>query len=131
MSARLVLIRDTQDEYATLGRLSVDGNALCHTLERPWMDNRRRISCIPAGVYNGAVQPSPRFKRDLPELLDVPDRDQILFHTGNTVHDTEGCILVGLERADYEPRIMQSRAALSALLAALGGEPFTLEVRGA
>jgi len=125
----LELVRDKQDEWATLGRLFVDGEYLCRTLERPWLNNQRSVSCIPLGIYKGAIQPSPRFQRDLPELLDVPGRSQILFHAGNTPEDTEGCILVGMERAEYEPRILQSRAALAKLMDALAGEAFTLEVR--
>lgn len=129
MPKRLELIRDKQDDIATQGRLFLDGEYLCRTLERPWVDNKRGISCIPLGEYHGAVQPSPRFHRDLPELLDVPGRTQILIHAGNTPEDTEGCILVGMERHDYEPRIMQSRSALASLLEKLGGEAFTLTVK--
>lgn len=129
MGKHLELVRDKQDEWATLGRLFVDCEYLCRTLERPWLNNQRSVSCIPLGTYKGAIQPSPRFRRDLPELLDVPGRSQILFHAGNTPEDTEGCILVGLERAEYEPRILQSRAALAKLMGALAGEDFTLEVR--
>ena len=129
MGKHLELVRDKQDEWATLGRLFVDGEYLCRTLERPWLNNQRSVSCIPTGAYHGAIQPSPRFRRDLPELLDVPGRSQILFHAGNTPEDTEGCILVGMERAEYEPRILQSRAALAKLMDALAGEDFTLEVR--
>lgn len=130
MPKHLDLIRDKQDDIATQGRLFLDGEYLCRTLERPWVDNKRGISCIPLGEYYGAVQPSPRFQRDLPELLDVPGRTQILIHAGNTPEDTEGCILVGLERHDYEPRIMQSRAALARLMGELGGEDFILRIRG-
>lgn len=131
MGKRLELIRDKQDEWATLGRLFVAGVYLCRTLERPWLNNQRSVSCIPTGTYHGAIQHSPRFQRDLPELLDVPGRSQILFHAGNTPEDTEGCILVGLERAEHEPRIMQSRAALAKLMDALDGESFVLEVKEA
>lgn len=125
----LTLTRDRRSEWATLGRLSIDGEPICHTLERPWLDNKRRVSCIPAGNYIGAVQPSPRFRANLPELLDVPGRDQILIHAGNTADDTEGCILVGLERHDHEDRIMQSRAALASVMERLAGsDGFTLTV---
>jgi hypothetical protein len=131
MSVTLTLIRDTQDEWATLGKLSIDGQHLCHTLERPWLDNKPRVSCIPVGTYHGAIQPSPHFQRDLPELLDVPGRSEILIHVGNTVDDSAGCILVGLERADHEMRLYQSRAALSVLLANIEGhDGFTLTIIG-
>jgi hypothetical protein len=125
----LTIIRDRRSEWATLGRMSIDGEIVCHTLERPWLDNKRRVSCIPAGSYHGAIQHSPRFQRDLPELLDVPGRSQILIHAGNTADDTEGCILVGMERHDHEDRIMQSRPALALVLERLAGcAGFTLTV---
>ena len=114
----LELVRDKQDEWATLGRLFVDCEYLCRTLERPWLNNQRSVSCIPLGTYKGAIQPSPRFRRDLPELLDVPGRSQILFHAGNTPEDTEGCILVGRKRVN-ENRIGESRLAVAALERAL------------
>lgn len=128
----LTLTRDRRSEWATLGRLSVDGEPVCHTLERPWLDNKRRVSCIPVGEYTGAVQFSPRFQTWLPELLDVPGRDQILIHAGNTADDTEGCILVGMERHDHEDRIMQSRSALALVSKMLTGcDGFTLTVEEA
>ncbi|MDY0308163.1 MAG: DUF5675 family protein, partial [Desulfovibrionaceae bacterium] len=102
----------------------------CFTLERPWLNNQRRVSCIPAGTYKGRVLPSPRFGIDLPELLDVPGRDQILIHPGNTIDDTEGCILIGLDRDESEPRIMRSRKALAALFEAIGdAREFWVNVR--
>ena len=38
---------------------------------------------------------SPKFKRLLPRLLNVPGFDGILIHRGNTDKDTSGCILIG------------------------------------
>ena len=116
MIANLTLIRDFQDEKATLGRLLFNDVPVCYTLERPWLDNQTKISCIPLGTYQGQVQPSPHFNRDLPELLDVPGRSQILMHVGNTTKDTLGCILLGLSRNIEDHSIGQSRAATQALL---------------
>lgn len=129
---KLFLTRDRHTEWATLGRLAIDGETICHTLERPWLGNKRGVSCIPTGCYIGAIQPSPRFRANLPELLDVPGRSEILIHAGNTADDTEGCILVGMERHDHEDHIMQSRAALALVLKRLDGcDGFTLTVEDA
>ena len=56
-------------------------------------------SAIPYGTYKVTVDKSPKFKRELPRLHDVPHFDGILIHRGNTAKDTAGCILVGLNTA--------------------------------
>ena len=48
----LLLIRDTFTEESTIGRLFINGELFCDTLENPWKDNQRNISCIPKGEYN-------------------------------------------------------------------------------
>ena len=81
----------------TIGKLYIDGKYFCDTLE----DQVRKIpgrTAIPAGVYEVIVNISPRFRRKLPRLLDVPGFDGILIHRGNTAEDTSGCILVGENR---------------------------------
>ena len=123
------IVREIMDQRGVQGALRC-GAFSCFTLERPWLNNQRRVSCIPAGTYKGRVLPSPRFGIDLPELLDVPGRDQILIHPGNTIDDTEGCILIGLDRDESEPRIMRSRKALAALFEAIGdAREFWVNVR--
>ena len=95
----LLLIRDTFSEKSTIGELFLNGERICDTLENPWLDNQRNISCIPAGVYDVRLRLARESaSRDYLHLLvqDVPNRDWILFHRGNTAKDTRGCILVGL-----------------------------------
>ena len=55
-------------------------------------------TAVPAGVYEAVLTLSPRFKRVLPLLLDVPGFEGILIHRGNTAKDTAGCILLGENR---------------------------------
>ena len=73
---------------------------MCDTLELPYKDNKRSISCIPAGEYQARLRyPRESGSRDYLHILvkDVPNRDYILFHRGNTAKDSRGCILVGLK----------------------------------
>ena len=72
---------------------------MCDTLENPYINNERNISCIPEGQYKVRLRKaSESGSRDYLHLLveDVPKRDWILFHRGNTAKDTSGCILVGM-----------------------------------
>lgn len=52
-------------------------------------------TAIPEGRYLLLVTKSLRFKRWLPEVWAVPKFSGIRIHAGNTVADTQGCILVG------------------------------------
>ncbi|MDR2644388.1 MAG: DUF5675 family protein, partial [Endomicrobium sp.] len=69
---------------------------------------------IPAGTYKIALVWSNKFQRELPELLNVPKRAAIRIHRGNSVKDTQGCILVGISdkagwlrnSAKYEQKIV-------------------------
>ena len=95
----LLLIRDTFSKNSVIGELFLNGERICDTLENPWLDNQRNISCIPEGVYDVRLRlPRESATRSYMHLLvkDVPNRDYILLHIGNTAKDTSGCILVGL-----------------------------------
>ena len=94
----LLIIRDTFTENSTIGELFINGERFCDTLENPWLDNQRNISCIPEGEYPVRLRyPRESATREYLHLLvqDVPNRDYILFHRGNFPKDTRGCILVG------------------------------------
>ncbi len=90
----LKLVRVTTGLDGTFGVLVKDGVPLCVTLELPWEENQRSISCIPEGRYDFYRVDSPRFG-DTFQIAAVPGRSNILFHAGNTVDDTSGCILLG------------------------------------
>lgn len=97
----LKLVRDVCAADCTLGQLSIDGTFECYTVEdmvRPAGEKVHGKTAIPAGRYKVIITHSPRFKRELPLLLHVPGFDGIRIHPGNTVANTEGCILPGLWR---------------------------------
>ena len=94
----LLIIRDTFTDESTIGELFVNGERFCDTLELPYRDNQRSISCIPTGEYKVRLRYARESAtRNYLHLLvqDVKDRSYILFHRGNTAKDTRGCILVG------------------------------------
>ena len=95
----LLLIRDTFSKESTIGELFINGERICDTLENPWQDNQRNVSCIPEGVYPVRLRTARESAtRDYLHLLvqEVPNRDFILVHRGNFPSQTQGCLLVGL-----------------------------------
>jgi hypothetical protein len=133
----LILLRDKITSTDISGQLIIAGNRECFTLERPLTSpNLTGAVAIPKGRYRVHFSVSPRAKAGtlwtpdphgrLLELQDVPSRSEILFHAGNTVADTIGCILVGTTRAltgtrtlpgRFTSSIASSRDALTALMA--------------
>ena len=81
------LIRNQSQGAAITGRLIIDGRWFCNTLERVGYQ-------IPALCYHLAVTQSPRFKRLLPIVQNVPQRSGIRFHRGTKPEHSTGCILV-------------------------------------
>jgi hypothetical protein len=129
----LLLIRDTFTEQSTLGKLYLNGEFMCDTLENPYINNERNISCIPHGQYDVRIRVARESAtRDYVHLLvqEVPNRSYILFHIGNTAKDTKGCILVGLDR--QQDRVNNSKLAMDLLMKEiiyLGGEKINLIIK--
>ena len=129
----LLLIRDTFSKESTIGELFLNGERICDTLENPWQDNQRNISCIPEGIYPVRLRlPRESGTRDYIHLLvkDVKDRDYILIHIGNTAKDTSGCILVGL--GSQQDVVQNSRLAMDLLIKEiinLGGTNINLIIK--
>ena len=129
----LLLIRNTFSKKSTIGELFLNGERICDTLENSWQDNQRNISCIPEGVYPVRLRlPRESATRDYLHLLvqEVPNRDWILFHRGNTAKDTSGCILVGL--GTEQDVVHNSVLAMDLLIKEilhLGGENINLIIK--
>lgn len=123
------LYRVESSHYATFGVLVVNGEVLCTTLELPWLDNTRNVSCIPEGTYQCHPVRSPKFG-EVYEVKDVPGRSNILFHPGNLPRDTEGCIIPGLGYGVIGGLrgVTQSRRAFDTLMVFADEKPFPLEV---
>ena len=129
----LLLIRDTFSKESTLGELFINGERICDTLENPWKDNQRNISCIPEGEYPVRLRLARESaSRDYLHLLvqEVPNRDWILFHRGNTAKDTSGCILVGLgTQQDVVNNSVLAMDLLIKEIVNLGGENINLIIK--
>jgi len=129
----LLIIRDTFTKESTIGKLFINGESFCDTLENPWLNNQRNISCIPEGQYKVRLRLARESAtRDYLHLLvqDVPNRDWILFHRGNTAKDTSGCILVGKGRE--QDVVNNSRLAMDLVIKEilnLGGENINLIIK--
>lgn len=76
----------------TNGKLECEGKFLCYTIELPWKENEKNISCIPEGEYFLRKRYSRKFAWHL-ELVAVENRSLILMHpANNALQELNGCI---------------------------------------
>lgn len=104
--SQLTLIRDVKGDKAILGKLYLNGAIVCCTLENA-------AKAIPTGVYLVQNSMSTKFKRELPLIWNsgVSSSRGIRMHRGNTVKDSQGCILVGMGRDVKNSFITESALA--------------------
>lgn len=121
---KLELKRIARKDKYTIGHLYINGKYFCDTLEDPdrglassmsnsqiAMKKIKGDTAIPTGLYkitlNVASSKYSNFNKypyakfcngKMPRLLNVPGYEGVLIHAGNTQKDTEGCILVGMNR---------------------------------
>ena len=81
-------------------KLRVVLTEICDTMEprRRDLSREKKVkgsTAIPSGTYEIKFSPSAKFNRMMPYLVNVPLFEGIMFHPGNTLKDTAGCILVG------------------------------------
>lgn len=119
----------------TIGRVYIDGEFFCNSLEDRdrglyqgmLVEDIARIkvvgeTAIPKGRYKVAITYSPKYGREMPQVMCVPGYTGVRIHSGNTAADTEGCILLG--KNDKPGWISQSRDTckrFEELLKAAGG----------
>jgi len=136
--------RGLSSDQGTFGKLSF-GDSFVYTLELPWRNNVRRMSCVPTGSYRCDLITSPRFGRCY--LLDrVPGRSEVLIHAANFGGDItlgwdthlQGCIApcerIGKlwnRKGKLQTAGLVSRPAVDKLMAWAKGESFILEIENA
>ena len=120
---KLTLKRIALRSTYTIGRLYVDGNYFCDTLEDTVRDlnkngkfdnGEKKVyakTAIPYGTYDIKWTYSPRFKKYTPQLMNVPSFSGIRIHAGNSSTDTEGCLLLGQNKK--VGMVLNSRAAIN------------------
>ena len=120
---KIKVVRETKNDVCTIGSLFINGEFFCYTLEdkdryiEQGGKKEYAITAIPRGTYNVVLSFSNRFKKYLPEILNVPQFTGIRMHTGNKPEDTEGCILVGkIKMKDF---VGESAKTFSAFMAEL------------
>lgn len=128
----LILIRQYFKSHTYSTVVTPNGNVL-YTIERPWLDNRTNISCIPPGEYLTTFmkRSSSGKYRDVWHVQSVPGRSGILIHNGNLVRHSRGCLILGSSKGSLggKPAVLGSRTALRNLQNEMGQEPFLLEIR--
>lgn len=110
---KLLLIRDTFTKTTTSGKLYVDGDYFCYTLEDVVRGEGIKISgetAIPTGEYKVILSMSSRFKRLMPMVYTEDNQYEIIkggisfkgvrLHGGNTHKDTHGCPLIAHNKID-------------------------------
>lgn len=109
----------------------------CKTLELPWRDNERNISCIPTGKYQAVKRVSEKYKHSYhiksPGEQEVNGRSFVLIHPGNYYTDIRGCILIGREvkhlNDDGYLDVIASKTTVRKLLR-LAGKKIDLVIKG-
>lgn len=108
---KIKVVREFFSATETLGSMYIDDQFFCYTLE----DYDRKLkqsddlafikstkiatqTAMPSGDYRVILSISNRFKRLMPEVLNVKGFAGIRIHGGNTHENTEGCILVAKNR---------------------------------
>lgn len=119
---QLKLNRIFKTNTFTIGELYINEKYVTDTLEdrvRPEGEKVYGKTAIPEGKYEIELTHSPRFKKILPEILNVPNFSGIRIHTGNSSKDTEGCILVGTWDGEKEDWVGSSKIAFDELMTLL------------
>lgn len=119
---KITVVRKILNECDTIGDLYVSYpedpdtlNFVCNTLEDKVRnpkgtkkENFKKVygeTAIPYGTYRVVITYSNAFKKNLPEILNVPLYEGIRIHTGNHKDDTFGCLLLG-----DSPKISQTKS---------------------
>ncbi|WP_316831865.1 DUF5675 family protein [Pedobacter aquatilis] len=109
-----LLLSRTYFKGGTNGKISYQGEVICESIELPWRNNKRSISCIPEGRYLLVKRMHPKHGLQL-ALSTVPNREAILIHPANfAMRELQGCI-APVSKCNGEGTGSYSRVALERL----------------
>ena len=112
-----LVLQRTYFKEGTNGALFNNDRFVGFTIELPWKENKKQVSCIPEGIYELRPRYSEKFKHHL-VLENVPNRSLILIHPANDANkELQGCIapvssLTGIAKG------LQSRVVFQKVLSA-------------
>jgi hypothetical protein len=116
----IIIKRISFGSWGTFGVMMDDDTQqpLFVTVERPWLNNQHKVSCIPPGQYVCRRIDSPKHG-DCFEVMNVPDRDMIEIHSANLAEQLEGCIAPGMQFGEVNgtPAVMNSKQAVASFMA--------------
>lgn len=112
--------REYSSSECVSGYLLVDGQVVCYVLERPWQNNETEISSIAAGRYKAFIREDGSHGWRI-QLVDVPGRDNIQIHVGNTTTESKGCLLPGRSISSSLCEVYKSAEAMSLVQQAMTG----------
>lgn len=137
---KLKLLRTTNGDTFTEGKLYIDGVHECYTVEdtdrflEEGYDKVYGKTAIPRGIYKVSITYSNRFKRDTIAIHNVPFFTGIRIHSGNRAEDSEGCPIVGsVNTSDDDNWVGGSKVAEKALQSKVqaaidAGEEVSIEI---
>lgn len=124
---RIKVIRHTFLKDRTIGTMYINGLRFCETLEdvdrglhqEMELDAIKKIkvygeTAIPYGTYNLKMVYSPKYKKKMPLLENIPGYSGVLIHIGNYPKDSKGCLLVGM--SVEKGNLVSSTIAFNALM---------------
>lgn len=127
----IIISRDDSSDDQTLGVCYIKDECneiifKSESIERGWIDNKKRISCIPVGTYPVRLEYSNRFKKKLYEIYKVENRSECKFHAANYARQLNGCIALGQNRKDIDgdgfKDVTSSRLTMAKFHKALNGD---------
>lgn len=133
----LNLIRKSDNGIQTVGSLVLKNEQgvvifNCDTLELPWKENKKKISCIPKNSYDCIKREATK---NIPYLhvliMNIPNRDGVCIHKGNLYTQIQGCVLVGKGYGDINKDgqldVLSSGVTFDKMMALLPNK-FTLKI---